>query len=102
MAEQQEFPSILRIRCKSGNRAGMWLWTMSVSKEGLPIQSPNWRGIFQNPKQFTFQPEFVSNESAAFRPITKNVAEGCLRVLAGIGIDAEILAAPARSSVTGS
>jgi hypothetical protein len=91
MTENTEFPPILRIRCRSGEQAGTWLWALGVSKGGVLLQSPNWSGILQDPTQYAFHPQFVRAESAAFRPKSRAVAAKYLRVLAAMGIEAEIV-----------
>jgi hypothetical protein len=91
MATQKEIPAALRIRVTSGENAGMWLWPMSVSKGGLPMRVTNWPGVLQNPKQYSFAAQFQPDKSAAFRPFSREIADGYLRVLKTLGIDAEIV-----------
>jgi len=92
MAEKISVLSTFRIRCKSGDMIGAWLWKMSVSKGGMRMVPFNWEGILQDFSQYTFHPKFLQDESAAYRTVSRVVAEGFVRVLASVAIDAEIVA----------
>lgn len=101
MTDQNALPLIFRMRCVSGEFAGSWLWMMLVTQRGIPFQVTNWDGVLSRPEQYEFHPKFVETESAAFRPISMDVAQAFARVLKRIGIDVEIVAtqaSPAPSS----
>jgi hypothetical protein len=82
---------IFRIQCKTGDMAGAWLWTITAFKAGMPVQSPSWGGILQNLNQYTFHAQFVLDESSALKPVSRGRAEGFVRILTTMGIDAEIV-----------
>jgi hypothetical protein len=100
MNNQNMLPPIIRIRCVSGEQAGTWLWSMSVSRGGMPFQVIDWNTVLSRPEQYQFHPTFVETESAAFRPVSIAVAEGYVRALKLVGIDAEIVTAPPPLPVT--
>lgn len=86
----------LRIRAMNGPHNGKWLWVMSVSRGGLlPFQVTNWLDVLQHPNRYVFNPQFIDDKSAAFRPVSLQIAEGCLHVLKSLGIEAEIIQEPA-------
>lgn len=80
-----------RIRCVSGERSGMWLWTLTIAKGRLPIEVIDWAEILQRPNEFTFHPHFVPEVVAALTTPTRELAEGYVRVLAQHGFDCEIV-----------
>lgn len=79
-----------RIRCVSGELAGMWLWTMTVSKDGMPIQVTDWSDVLQHTGLFDFHPHFVPEEVAALIAPSRELARGYVRVLIQQGYDCEI------------
>jgi hypothetical protein len=91
MTEQESFPPLYRIRGKSGPLAGNWLWMMTVTKNGVPFQVMNWEGVSQHPEQYSFYPQFIPSESAAFLAISRKVAESFVRILASNGFDCEVI-----------
>jgi hypothetical protein len=92
MTEHPKLPPALRIRVRSGPLVGKWLWAMAVSKGGLlPLQVTNWANVLQHTNKYVFKPEFVNDRSAAFRPVSPQIAEGFLNVLKTLGIDAEVV-----------
>jgi hypothetical protein len=80
-----------RIRCVDGEKAGMWLWTFTVSKDRLPVEVVDWAEILQRPDGFNIHPHFVPEGVAALAAPSRELAEGYLRVLARNGFDCEIV-----------
>jgi len=64
---------------------------MTVSQDGQAFRVVNWSGVLQQPRRYTFHPQFVHEESAAFRAISKEVADAYVGVLASMEIDAEVV-----------
>jgi hypothetical protein len=91
MTDKLEFAPVYRIRCAHGKPAGMWLSNMHVLSNGQRVNSPTWTAILQHAEAFTFHPEFLPEESAAYKMISRDVAEGLARVLSKSGIDAEVV-----------
>ena len=91
MTEQRDFPKLYRIRSKSGPLAGNWLWMMTVTKNGAPFQLMNWEGVATHPEQYTFYPQFIPSESAAFMAFSRATAESMVRILAANGFDSEVV-----------
>jgi hypothetical protein len=83
-------PFAYRIRGKSGPLAGKWLWAMSASKGGLPMQVMNWPNVVRNVREYQFHPQFLDQESAATR-ISLETAHAYLIALMTLGIHAEIV-----------
>ncbi len=94
MGDLKEFPPLYRIRGKSGDLRGAWLSAMDVYDKGMRVQPFNMSAILQNPIRLTFRPSFLLVESAALKILTREVADGYVRVLAVQGIDAEVIETP--------
>jgi hypothetical protein len=69
----------------------MWLSNIHVLGGGQRIDSPTWAAILEHPDTYTFHPEFLSEESVAYKMISRDIAERIVRVLANCGIDAEVI-----------
>lgn len=91
MTNKDEVQLGYRIRRIGGKSPEMWLSNMHVLRGGNRIDSPTWAAILQHPDAYTFHPEFLPDESAAYRMISRDIAEELVRVLAKFGIDAEVL-----------
>ncbi len=68
----------------------MWLSNMHVLSGGQRVDSPTWATILQHPDTYTFHPEFLPEESAAYKIVSREIAERLVRVLAKCGVDAEV------------
>jgi hypothetical protein len=79
-----------RIRCVSGELAGLWLWTIAVSKNRLPFDVMDWGDLLLHPDRFNFHPQFVPEVIAALSA-PRELAEGYVRLLAREGFDCEIV-----------
>jgi hypothetical protein len=90
MADQTKFPPRFRVRCKSGDLAGAWLSAMDIYDRGMRVEPLNMVATLQDPTRFTFRPSFIPIESAAYKILNREVADGVVRVLALQGIDAEV------------
>jgi hypothetical protein len=88
MARHQESH---RVRCVSGKQAGMWLWTITVSKGRSPIEFIDWGEVLQRWNEFNFHPHFVPEVVAALTAPSRELAEGYVRVLALNGFDCEVV-----------
>ena len=91
MMDKLESQPVYRIRRTSGESLEMWLSNMHVLSGGQRVDSPTWAAILQRPDTYTFHPEFLSEESAAYKIISRDTAEGIVRLLAISGIDAEVV-----------
>ena len=91
MIAEPKRPLNYKLRVLSGELEGQWLFSMNVSKSGTPFQVTNWNGVEQHASQYVFHPQFVSDESGAFRPVNHEAAERFQRILKGLGIETEII-----------
>jgi hypothetical protein len=80
-----------RLRATGGKHAGLWLWTMSVTKGGLTFQVTNWERVERQQSQYVFHPQFIPEEGSAFQAISIEHAERLQLVLKREGIETEIL-----------
>lgn len=91
--KRPEFPQTYRIRAKSGELAGGWLWTLTVSRNGVPFQALNWDGVLAHPEQYKFAYNFLPTEAGSFLANSRNVAEAFVRILALHGVETEFVPA---------
>lgn len=91
MKRESNFPTLYRIRSTSGPLAGNWLWMMTVTRNGVPFQQVNWEGVALHPEGFTFYPQFIPSESAAFLAFTRDIAETFVKILAANGFECEVV-----------
>ena len=91
MTDELEFESVYLIRRTGGESHEIWLSNIHVLNGGQRVDSPTWAAILEHPDTFTFLPEFLSEESAAYKMISRDIAERLVRVLANYGIDAEVI-----------
>jgi hypothetical protein len=75
----------------SGERSGMWLWTVGVSKSRLPVEVEDWGEVLQHPDGYSFHPHFAPEVVAALTIPSRELAEGYVRVLARNGFDCEVV-----------
>ena len=83
--------STFRIRCISGELAGMWLWQFDVMKGGLPVSVKNWGGIERSKRSYSFHPKFLEADTAAHRILDLEVAQVMQRLIKDVGIETEIV-----------
>jgi hypothetical protein len=45
---------------------GQWLWLLSVSKRGLPVDVMDWAGVAAHANEYNFHPQFIPVQDSAW------------------------------------
>jgi hypothetical protein len=83
----------LRLRGTSAERAGKWVWIMSIArKDGIPTRGAlPWEDFERHPEHYVFSAQFIDEEKSARKSVTLETAQRFQRFLKREGIETEIV-----------